>query len=273
MATVPTTSTYLSDLFNPQVIGDMVNKKLTNDIKFAPLCRVDTTLEGRPGDTLTLPSFTYIGDAEEVPEGHDIPVTKLVSNTTSVKVRKVGKGLEFTDESILSGFGDPLGEGIRQISLAIASKMDNDVLAVLNAITGTMLYTAAARATADDISDALVKLGEDIDGSKVYLCSPATYGVLRKTDGWIPNTEIGANMILRGSVGMIHGCQVSVSNKLTDSSYIVGPGALALCMKRETIIETDRDIIKKSTVLTADKHYVAYLYDSSKAIKIQETVA
>ena len=45
------------------------------------------------------------------------------------------------------------------------------------------------------------------------------------------------------------------------------------CMKRETIIETDRDIINKSTVLTADKHYVAYLYDSSKAIKIKETVS
>ena len=93
MATVPNTATYLANLFNPQVIGDMVNKKLVNDVKFAPLCRVDNTLEGRPGDTLTLPSFAYIGDAEEVAEGADIPITQLVANTTSVKVRKVGKGL------------------------------------------------------------------------------------------------------------------------------------------------------------------------------------
>lgn len=273
MATVPNTSTYLANLFNPQVIGDMVNKKLTSDVKFAPLCRIDNSLEGRPGDTITLPSFAYIGDAVAVAEGTDIPITQLVENTTSVKVQKVGKGLQFTDESILSGYGDPLSEGIRQISLAIASKMDSDVLAVLEAITGQMLYTAAARATANDISDALVKLGEDIDGPKVFLCSPATYGNLRKTDGWIPNTETGANMIIRGSVGMVHGCQVVVSNRLKDSCFIVAPGALALYMKRETVIETDRDIINKSTVLTADKHYVAYLYDSSKAIKIKETVS
>lgn len=273
MAAVPNTSTYLSNLFNPQVIGDMVNKKLTNDVKFAPLCRIDTTLEGRPGDTITLPSFAYIGDAEVVDEGKDITITQLVENTTTVKVKKVGKGLQFTDESLLSGYGDPLSEGIRQISLAIAAKMDNDVLAVLDGITGTMLYTAAARATADDIADALVKYGEDIDQQKVYICSPATYANLRKTDDWIPNTEIGANMIIRGTVGMVHGCQVVVSNKLTDSSFIVSPGALALYMKRETVIETDRDIINKSTVLTADKHYVAYLYDSSKAVKLKETVA
>lgn len=272
MANVPNTSTYLTNLFNPQVIGDMVNKKLTSDVKFAPLCRIDTSLEGRPGDTITLPSFAYIGDADVVAEGNDIPITQLVENTTSVKVQKVGKGLQFTDESILSGYGDPLSEGIRQISLAIASKMDSDVLTVLDGITGTMMYTATARATADDIADALVKLGEDIDGPKVFLCSPATYGGLRKTDGWIPNTETGANMIIRGAVGMVHGCQVVVSNRLTDSSFIVAPGALALYMKRETVIETDRDIINKSTVLTADKHYVAYLYDSSKAIKIKETV-
>jgi hypothetical protein len=39
-------------------------------------------------------------------------------------------------------------------------------------------------------------------------------------------------------------------------------------MKRDTLLETDRDIINKSTVMTVDKHYVVYLYDASKAIKI-----
>ena len=78
MATVPNTSTYLANLFNPQVIGDMVNKKLTSDVKFAPLCRIDNSLEGRPGDTITLPSFAYIVDAVAVAEGTDIPIPQLV---------------------------------------------------------------------------------------------------------------------------------------------------------------------------------------------------
>lgn len=58
MATVSTTTgTYLSDLFNPQVIGDMINEKLTDNIVFAPLATIDYTLQGRAGDTVTLPYF------------------------------------------------------------------------------------------------------------------------------------------------------------------------------------------------------------------------
>lgn len=55
MATVPTTTgTYLANLFNPQVVGDRINKKLWDFIRFAPLAVRDDTLVGRPGDTITL---------------------------------------------------------------------------------------------------------------------------------------------------------------------------------------------------------------------------
>jgi N4-gp56 family major capsid protein len=271
---VPTTSTYLADVFDPEVVAGLISKKLTDAIRFSPLCTVDETLAGKPGDTITMPSFGYIGDAEDVAEGADIPVTKLTSTEVEAKIKKAGKGVELTDETLLSGYGDPLGEAVRQIRTSIASKVDSDVLTVLSGIAAPMVHAAAARATADDISDALVLFGEDIiDLPKVLLVSPGTYGVIRKTADWIPGTEIGAAMIVNGAVGMVHGCQVVVSNRLTDAAYIVSPGALALFLKRDTLIETDRDIVAKSTIITADRHYVAYLYDSSKAIKITEVIS
>lgn len=264
----PNTGTKLTNLFDPQVVGAMIDKKLVNKMVFAPLAYIDKTLEGQPGSTLTLPYYTYIGDATDVNEGADIPIAQLTESTVTKTVKKFGRGVQITDEAVLSAYGDPRTEAVRQLTLSIASKMDNDVLAELATIGASMTATATTF-SADVVADALTLFGEDSDdGARVLLTSPANYAILRKANGWISGTDVAANLIIRGSVGMIHGCQVIVTNKLTDTSYIVKPGALRILTKRNTLVETDRDIINKSTVITADRHAVAYLYDTSKAIKI-----
>ena len=53
-----TTGTYLSALFNPQVVADLIDTKLTDNMVFAPLAMVDYTLQGRAGNTVTLPYYT-----------------------------------------------------------------------------------------------------------------------------------------------------------------------------------------------------------------------
>lgn len=53
-----TTGTYLSSLFNPQVVADIVDTKLTDNMVFAPLARLDYTLQGRAGNTVTLPYYS-----------------------------------------------------------------------------------------------------------------------------------------------------------------------------------------------------------------------
>ncbi len=58
MATVDTTyGTYLSALFNPRVVADLIDTKLTDNMVFAPLARLDYTLQGRAGNTVTLPYY------------------------------------------------------------------------------------------------------------------------------------------------------------------------------------------------------------------------
>ena len=264
-----TNATKLANLFNPQVVGDMIDKKLVDAIRFSPLATVDTTLVGRPGSKLTLPSYAYIGDASVVGEGEDIPVAQLTQSTAEVEIHKIGKGVQITDEAVLSGYGNPEEEAVAQILTALASQADKEMLAVLEGIGPEMTHDGDTVLTADNVADALVKFGEDIDGDKVLLCNAEDYNAIRKVKDWVPASEIAANMVIRGSVGMIHGCQVVISNKLAGKpAFIVKPGALRLILKRDTLVETDRDIVNKSTVITADKHSVAYLYDASKAIKI-----
>jgi N4-gp56 family major capsid protein len=271
MAAVSTTTgTYLANLFNPQVVGDRIQKKLFDYVRFAPLARVYDNLEGRPGSTVTLPYYNSIGAATLVGEGQDIPISQLTESTVSVTISKYAKGVQITDEAVLSAYGDPIGEAVDQIAQSIGQAYDNAMLAAMGTSADANMTTAAAALTADGIASALTLFGEDIDGDKVILVSPAGYETIRKANGWIPGTEVAANLIIRGTVGMIHGCQVVVSNKLiaANASYIVKPGALAIYNKRDILVETDRDIINKSTVITADRHAAVYVLDKSKLIKM-----
>ena len=274
MAQVNTTyGTHLSDLFNPQVVADLVDNKLSDKIVFAPLARIDNTLTGRAGNTVTLPYYSYIGKASTVSEGYDIPLTKLAQTTSSVTVLKYGKAIQLTDEAILSGYGDPLREGAEQIATAIADAIDDALLDALAANSASAQnYTTSGSSVALaplDIPLALAKFGEDNDGTKVLLVTPEFYAKLLY-DNWIPASEIAANVRVRGAIGMAYGCQVIVSNRLVTggSLYIVKPGSLAVFMKRNTMIETDRDVLNQSTVVVGSKICAPYLLNPSGMIKL-----
>jgi len=263
--------TLLSNLVNPQVMADMIDKKLVDYMKFAPLSTIDNTLEGRAGNTISLPSYSYIGNASTLNENTALTPAQLTASAVTVTIHKIAQGVEITDEAILSGYGDPVGEIAKQLALAIASQEDNEVLATLNGITGPMVHTTAADPTDTDIIAALEKFGEDIDGTKVALVSPAVYTAMRSNvHTWIPASELSAGVAIKGVVGEYQGCQVMVSNKLATPKtiYIVKPDALRIFIKRGTQVEADRNILKFTSVFTASKHFATYLYDASKAIKI-----
>ena len=59
MAQVDTTyGTYLTNLFNPQVVADVLTTKLTDNMVFGPLAKIDYTLQGRAGNTVTMPYYS-----------------------------------------------------------------------------------------------------------------------------------------------------------------------------------------------------------------------
>ena len=55
-------TTKINDLINPQVMADMISAKVEKKIVVAPFAKVDNTLVGVPGNTITVPKYGYIGD-------------------------------------------------------------------------------------------------------------------------------------------------------------------------------------------------------------------
>ena len=271
-------TTMLANLLDPQVVADLVEKKLIDKIRFAPLADVDTTLVGRPGDTVTLPWYNYIGAADDLTEASAISAVALTTGSASVQIKEAGKAVEITDTAILSGYGRPYDRAAEQIVMSMADKLDKDLLTILSTdIASTMTqYTDASTSAiaVPDIAESLELFGEDIDGQKVLLCSPKLYTAIRNTKDWCPASEFAANALVRGAVGQIFGCDIIVTNRLRKTSaldedaYIVKPGALRLFLKRDSLVETDRDILKRINVISITKHYAAYLYNAANAIKL-----
>lgn len=275
--------TKLATMVNPEVMADMVSAKLPKLIKFTPLAYVETALQGQPGNTLTVPAWEYAGDATEVEEGQAISPDQLTTKKTTMTIKKAAKGYEITDEALLSGLGDPLGQATYQLGLAIANKIDNDLVEVAKTATQ---HVSEAPTTGAALDKALAIFDDEEDAKYVALINPADAIDLRANTvkEWISGTEVGANTVVSGTFGETRGVQIVRTKKVEEGKGFlvkVSPsqtqtddankyGAFVILLKRDVAIETDRDILKKTTVITGDEHYGVYLYDPTRVVKFGE---
>ena len=329
--------TKLANLVDPQVMADMVSAKLPKKIKFSPIARIDGTLVGRPGSTIIVPKYAYIGDAEDVAEGVAMGTTVLTASTTSAKVKKAGKAVELTDEAVLSGYGDPMGTAINQLAMSIGAKVDNDCYDALCGATLVYDGTSASIGYSAVVS-ANSKFEDESDESltKILFIHPDQEATLLNDADFKSNDKYPLNVIMRGTIGSIAGAQVVKSKKVKLVKYVknasgtitivadsasedatnkhlstieancidrvaVGDkvnaattefyacpivivstedpnedtgadgvseeeSALTIYMKRGVEIESDRDILSKTTVVSADEHYTAVLSNESKVV-------
>ena len=261
-------TTNLAQLLDPQVIGEFLDVKLINAIKLSPLVEIDRTLEGVPGSKLTLPKFGYIGDAKDLAEGGELTFDQLTETTVEVAVKKVAKGVKITDEAVLSGYGDPVNEIGKQLLMAVASKVEADLY---NAVkTGSTAKVTATAFAKENIVDMKAKFGEDIEEAMYLFVNSADYATLCKDKDFVQIAN-GAQVI-SGQVGMLYGVNIVVADRVeVGKPFLMKAGALSLIMKRNVMVEMDRDMAHFSTAFAVSDHYVAYLKYADRIVKFEKT--
>ena len=201
------------DVFDPQVVSDMINAKVAKKAVMTGYIKVDNTLAGVPGSTVTVPRWGYIGEAVDLVEGQTIDTTKMAFTTAQYGIKKIGKGVMLTDEAQLSGYGNPMGTATNQIAMSISEKLDNDRVEVLydsqnvvDASAATIKYTA--------IVDGVDAFGEEEESRKVILIHSKQKTQLRKDADFLAADKISTELLTNGAIGRIAGCDVVVSNKV-----------------------------------------------------------
>lgn len=257
------TSAVVAQLINPQVIGAFLAKKLIDNIVFAPLAYVDTTLQGVPGNTLSIPQWDYIGDATDVAEYEEIVSSELKSTMTTATIKKVVKAVTLSDEAILSAHIRPVDEATNQIALAVASKIDNDIVANIKDTTPVEIENLGADQNYEWVLDAQVEFGEEFDEATYLFINPKQRASILKSPDFV-YVENG-NRKVTGEVGTIFGVNVVISNKiLADEAIMLKEGAISILLKRGFMVEPIREGKIRATTISADQHYTTYVRDLTK---------
>ncbi len=275
--------TKLENLIDAEVMADAISGKIEKAIRVTPFAKIDTTLQGKnAGDTISVPRFAYIGDAEDVAEGVACGTVQLTADATQATVKKAMKAVTLSDEAILSGFGDPVGETNTQLAKAIAGKVDSDAMDALQ--TAQLTYDGSASAISyNGIVDAVDVFAEEFNSNKVIFVNPAQVGALRKDKDFIAADKIAEGVLVTGAIGKICNCEVVVSRRVPlnegGTAYICpivklnedgetedDSPAITVYMKRDVNVETERHTLTRTTDISVDEIYTVALSNASKVV-------
>lgn len=274
-------TTMLNNLIDAEVMADAISAKIDSKIVVSPFAKVDTTLEAKnAGDTITVPQFAYIGDAEDIAEGVECGTVVLSATTTEAKVKKAMKAVELTDEAVLSGYGDPVGETNGQLAKSIAAKVDADAMDALQ--TAQLTYDGSASAISySGIVDAVDVFEEEFNSAKVIFVHPKQVSKLRKDSDFLAADKLAESVRVTGAIGKICNCEVVPSKKVPelDGNYVCPivklneegstedeSPALTIYRKRNVNVETERISLARKTAISVDEIYTVALSNASKVV-------
>ncbi|MFE7853745.1 N4-gp56 family major capsid protein [Streptomyces sp. NPDC057403] len=262
----------------PEVWGDMAQAQFTGAVRVAGSAAVveDNTLEGQPGDTIHFPKWGALGDLDDLAEGTAMTPVAMSTSDATATIKEAGKAVEITDKAKLTSLGDPEAEARRQFGILAARKVDAALIAQAQADEtaqgggNPFKFTTAAGKLKftwlDAMVPAIAQFGDEwepTDFAGLYINS-AQYADALADPQFVDASKLGngPSAAVAGSIGRIGGIPVFITNRITAGKFLVMKNqALGLLYKKRPLVESDRDILARSTVVTTTMHYAVKRLD------------
>lgn len=269
----------------PELFGDLVRDKIAKAVKVAPLADNLGVLSGEVGETVNFPKWAYIGDASDIAPGTAMTTTQMRQTMSPATIKMVAApGIEVYDYDNMTALGRAIDEGASQQGIAIARKLDADLIA--DALTTPFKKQLATvnTITNDELLSAMELYGDDRDTQEfaAIVCHSSYATSFFKMDSFI-KTDIthvdGANgTITNGEIGRWMGIPVVLSDRLYDSAnqegilLIVKKGSLAYMPKENPFAETERVASKRLTNVYCSQVYATKLVKDDGIVRCQTVV-
>ncbi len=269
----PTTSTTLDDLF-ANIIAQARFTAEEQSLMMGLVTQYNIANEA--GKTVQIPKYPAIA-ATDLTEGTDMSSTQVSTSSVTVTVGEVGAQVVLTDMAAF-GAGNPAVELGTVLGNAIATKMDKDLLALFSGFSSG-LGAAGAEITVADLFKAQATLrANKVTGNLAAVLHPfQAYQIKAGLTNTFANPNGGDAQnaaMINGYVGTIAGIDVYESANLTVDgagdavAAVFAPEALAIAMKRDFGIESQRDASLRAFELNATAAYGVAELDDTFGVKI-----
>lgn len=255
-----TTSTTLDDLF-ANIIAQARFTAEEESLMLGLVTRYDIGNEA--GKTIQVPKYPAI-TAAALTEGTDMSSTTVSTSSVDITVGEVGAQVVLTDLAAM-GAGNPAEELGTVLGNSIATKMDVDLIALFDGFS-TALGAAAQEITVADLFKAAATLRTNKAQGEIFAVVHPYQAYQLKAN--LTNTFANPNggdaqntAMVNAYVGTIAGIDVYESANITvDGSddakgAVFSREALAIAMKRDFQIETQRDASLRAFELNATAIY------------------
>lgn len=284
MAISGTNSTTLDDLF----VNIVAQARFTAEEQSLMLGLVTQyNIAGQAGKTVQVPKYPAI-TAAALEEGTAPADTDVSTSSISVTVAEVGNTVLLTDLAAM-GAGNPAQELGTVLGNAIATKIDTDLINLFGDFT-TGLGAAGSEVTIADLFKAAATLrANKVTGRMAAVLHPFQAYALKSGltnsffAGGVSGTDsvgsgfandVSNEAMRNGYVGSVAGidvyesANVDVDGNGDSVGAVFAPEALAIAIKRDFNLETQRNATRRGTEMVATAIYGVDTLDDSYGVKI-----
>lgn len=268
-----TTSTTLAALYT--AIQQTALFTMQEKAFMRPLIR-NYNLVGQPGKAAHVGIYPTVSTGSLVTgEGTDATNIAITATEKTFTATEVAALATLTDTARDSANDDTAASIGRVLGETIAKKVDEDIAALFTGFSNSVGGGSGTELTPDDILAAISVLrANSVTGPFVGVFHPYQTYNLRKVlanagAATVPSlSNVGNEVLSMGYIGRLFGVDIYESSVVTGTSAgayigaVMHPDALAFCLKKDLVLETQRDASLRATEIVASMTYaVGELFD------------